>query len=183
MTNDFLAFAPISAVPADAVDISVDAATFAAADLGALREVEVDAEPAADLDALLAELPVGLADMLAEVAEVFVPADPSVAQLDELMARVGVDGLVAAMADPGLLAQVDQHAAAVRDALIGAGRDIDAEGLASYARSIEAAAHRMGRPVPGAGEAHVSGAAWHAAEWHLMRLVAVCAIADSAGLL
>jgi response regulator of citrate/malate metabolism len=41
--------------------------------------------------------------------------------LDDLMARVGVDGLAAALADAGLLAQVDQHAAAVREALRAAG--------------------------------------------------------------
>lgn len=111
------------------------------------------------------------------------PADPARALLDEMMARVGVDGLVAAHADAGLLAQVDQHAAAVRDALAHAGREIDAEGLASYAKSIVAAAERMGRPVPLAGDAYVSGPAWLAAEWHLMRLVAVCLIAESAGLL
>ncbi len=126
MTNEFLAFAPISAAPA---------------------------------------------------------VDPARALLDEMMARVGVDGLAAALGDTGLLAQVDQHAAAVRDALHHAGREVDAEGLAAYARSIVAAAHRMGRPVPEPGHAYVSGPAWLAAEWHLMRLVAVCMIAESAGLL
>jgi hypothetical protein len=111
------------------------------------------------------------------------PADPARALLDEMMARVGVDGLAAALADVGLLAQVDQHAAAVREALREAGRAADADGLAAYARSIVAAADRMGRPVPAAGRAYVSGAAWLAAEWHLMRLVAVCMIAEAAGLL
>jgi hypothetical protein len=110
-------------------------------------------------------------------------ADPARALLDEMMARVGVDGLAAALGDAGLLAQVDQHAAAVRDALRQAGRAVDAEGLAAYAKSIAAAAARMGRPVPRPGEAYVSGPAWLAAEWHLMRLVAVCMIAVSAGLL
>jgi hypothetical protein len=109
--------------------------------------------------------------------------DPARALLDEMMARVGVDGLAAALGDAGLLAEVDQHAAAVRDALHHAGREVDADGLAAYARSIVAAAHRMGRPVPEPGHAYVSGTAWLAAEWHLMRLVAVCMIAESAGLL
>ena len=111
------------------------------------------------------------------------PADPARALLDEMMARVGVDGLAAALGDAGLLAQVDQHAAAVRDALGHAGREVDAEGLAAYAKSIAAAADRMGRPVPQPGHAYLSGSAWLAAEWHLMRLVAVCMIAESAGLL
>ena len=109
--------------------------------------------------------------------------DPARALLDEMMARVGVDGLAAALGDAGLLAQVDQHAAAVRDALRAAGRAVDAEGLAAYAKSIAAAADRMGRPVPRPGHAHVSGSAWLTAEWPLMRLVAVCMIAESAGLL
>ena len=111
------------------------------------------------------------------------PADPARALLDEMMARVGVDGLAAALGDSGLLAQVDQHAAAVRDALANAGREVDAEGLAAYAKSIAAAADRMGRPIPQPGQAYVSRPAWLAAEWHLMRLVAVCMIAESAGLL
>jgi hypothetical protein len=126
MTNEFLAFAPISAAPA---------------------------------------------------------VDPARALLDEMMARVGVDGLAAALGDPGLLAEVDQHAAAVREALEHAGRAVDAEGLAAYAKSVAAAAERMGRPVPQPGQAYVSGFAWLSAEWHLMRLVAVCMIAESAGLL
>jgi hypothetical protein len=112
-----------------------------------------------------------------------VATDPARAFLDELMARVGVDGLAAALGDPGLLAQVDQHAAAVREALRGAGRAADAAGLAAYGRSVVAAAERMGRPVPQAGAAYVSGPAWLAAEWHLLRLVAVCLIAESADLL
>jgi Family of unknown function (DUF6401) len=112
-----------------------------------------------------------------------VPANPARALLDEMMARVGVDGLAAALGDPGLLAQVDQHAAAVRDALAHAGRAVDADGLAAYAKSITAAARRMRRPVPEPGHAPLTGTAWLAAEWHLMRLVAVCLIAESTGLL
>jgi hypothetical protein len=110
-------------------------------------------------------------------------ACPAQVFLDELMARVGVDGLSAALADPGLLAQVDQHAAAVREALRGAGRIADAAGLAAYGRSVAAAAERMGRPVPAAGQAYVTTPAWLRAEWHLMRLVAVCLIAETSGLL
>jgi hypothetical protein len=129
MTNEFLAFAPISAAPADAIT-----------------------------------------------------ACPARTLLDEMMARVGVDGLVAAHADAGLLAQVDQHAAAVREALHHAGRQVDADGLAGYAKSIAAAAVRISRPLPEPGRGP-TGTAWLTAEWHLMRLVAVCLIAESAGLL
>jgi hypothetical protein len=111
------------------------------------------------------------------------PVDPAHALLDEMMARVGVDGLAAALGDPGLLAQVDQHAAAVRQSLHQAGRAVDATGLAAYARSVTAAATRMGRPVPEPGHAYISGTAWLSAEWHLVRLVAVCMIAEADGLL
>src|SRR3954449_1794677 len=40
--------------------------------------------------------------------------DPATELLDEMMARVGVDALVAAFADPGLLALIDQPPAAIR---------------------------------------------------------------------
>ncbi len=109
-------------------------------------------------------------------APIAVPSDPSTAVLDEMMARVGVDGLTAAFACPGVLALVDQHAAAIRDALADSGRG-GAEGLASYARSIAAAARRSGRELPLPGDAPRTAAEWHAADWHLMRLAAVCAIA------
>jgi hypothetical protein len=100
--------------------------------------------------------------------------------LDGLMAWVGVDGLVAALRTPGLLAEIDQHAAAVRDAIAAAGREVDALTLSRYARSIAAAAHRMGRPLP---EQTLDGTDtdWSQAGWHLLRLVAVCAVADEAG--
>lgn len=124
-----------------------------------------------------------LAAIASPGAAAVVPADADRALLDDMMARVGVDGLAAALGDVGLLAQVDQHAAAVRQALHQAGRAADAPGLAAYARSICAAAERMGRPVPEPGRAYLSGTAWSAAEWHLMRLVAVCMIAESADLL
>jgi hypothetical protein len=107
--------------------------------------------------------------------------------LDNLMAWVGVDGLVAALRSPGLLAQVDQHAAAVRDAIAASGRALDAVTLSGYARSVVAAAARMGRPVPvdvadtgnllPAGPAPVLAHEWARADWPLVRLVAVCAIA------
>ncbi len=108
---------------------------------------------------------------------------PATALLDEMMARVGVDGLAAALADPGLLALVDQHAAAVRDALADAEQPISAESLAAYAKSIVFSARRMGRPVPAAGEAPTRCADWMAADFHLLRLVAVCMLADDRTLL
>jgi hypothetical protein len=105
------------------------------------------------------------------------------AYLDEMMARVGVDGLTAAFASPALLARLDQHAAAVRDALLDAGRIVDAAGLAAYARSIAAGAVRMGRPLPEPGSAPIAAADWLAAGFPLLRLAAVCLIAETEGLL
>jgi hypothetical protein len=109
--------------------------------------------------------------------------DPDTALLDEMMARVGVDGLTTAFAVPAVLARVDRHAAAVRDALADAGRRADASGLSAYAKSIAFAAKRAGRGLPEPGQAPTTGAGWLAAEWHEMRLVAVCAIADENGVL
>jgi uncharacterized protein DUF6401 len=121
----------------------------------------------------------------APISAAAVPAAlcPATTLLDEMMARVGVDGLAAAYADPGLLALVDQHAAAVRDALDDAGRPADAEALAAYAKSVAFAVRRRGETLPEAGEAPQTCAAWHQADWHLLRLVAICLVADDAGLL
>jgi hypothetical protein len=107
---------------------------------------------------------------------------PAQLVLDQLMAWVGVDGLVAALRSPGLLAAVDQHAAAVRAALRAGKGAVDADGLAGYARSVVAAAHRMGRPVPGSA---VDGVEldWSRAGWHIVRLVAICHLADEVGCL
>ena len=109
--------------------------------------------------------------------------DADTALLDEMMARVGVDGLIAAMSDVAVLAQIDQHAAAIRDALAEAGRRADRPGLAAYAKSIAFAARRAGRPLPAPGAAPICGPGWMAADWHHLRMVAVCAIADANGLL
>ncbi|WP_328476955.1 DUF6401 family natural product biosynthesis protein [Actinoplanes sp. NBC_00393] len=110
-------------------------------------------------------------------------ARPASVYLDEMMARVGVDGLAAAFAEPALLARIDQHAAAVRDALRDAGRNGDAEGLAAYARSIVAGAVRIGRPIPQPGAAPATAVEWLSAGWPLLRLVAVCMMAEAAGVL
>jgi uncharacterized protein DUF6401 len=102
--------------------------------------------------------------------------------LDDLMAWVGVDGLVAALRCPGLLATVDQHAAAVRDAVTARYGRICPAGLAGYGRSVLAAAHRHGCALPTATEP-VGDLDWSRAGWHLLRLVAVCLVADQAGCL
>lgn len=94
------------------------------------------------------------------------------------MAQLGVDGLVAALQNPGMLALVDQHVAAVRESLAAAGREVEAVSLARYARSVRAVACRHGRPLPETGEID-----WRDADWYVLRLVAVCALADAEGCL
>jgi hypothetical protein len=93
--------------------------------------------------------------------------------LDDLMAWVGVDGLVAAIRSPGLLAAIDQHTAVVRDEL--GERVTDAPALAEYARGIHATALIDGRLLP-----DPSRLDWSDAPSYLLRLVAVCALAGAA---
>jgi hypothetical protein len=99
-------------------------------------------------------------------------------QLDDLMARVGVDGLVAAMSHPGMLAAVDQHAAAVRESLRAAGKPVDAVSLAGYARSILALLDRCGHELPEPDRID-----WARAGAPVLRLVAICGLADAVGCL
>ncbi|MTK02953.1 DUF6401 family natural product biosynthesis protein [Micromonospora sp. CP22] len=83
---------------------------------------------------------------------------------------VGLDGLAAARVRPGLLAAVDQHAAAVRDSLRGDRRPLTAAALAGYADGMCAAAEEHGwRPA----EAPID---WAEADWVLLRLLAICAL-------
>jgi hypothetical protein len=98
--------------------------------------------------------------------------------LDHLMALVGVDGLVAALSSPGILAAVDQHATAVQHALRSAGKAVNPATLAGYAKSVLAVAQRCGRTLPDA-----STIVWGSADWHVMRLVGICSLADAAELL
>lgn len=99
---------------------------------------------------------------------------------EDLMARVGVDGLTVALAQPCVLAHVDQHAADIRRAVSRAGRRWSPDALVSYAASVTAAARRMGLWLPEPGEACGSRLDWLRAPWHLLRLLAVCALAEEA---
>ncbi|TDB70438.1 DUF6401 family natural product biosynthesis protein [Micromonospora sp. KC723] len=88
-----------------------------------------------------------------------------------LAASVGAGGLAAAAGSPGLLALVDQHAAAVRDSLDGDRRPLTPAALAGYAEGVRAAALEHGL-VPPAGPVD-----WSAPDWLPVRLLAVCALA------
>jgi hypothetical protein len=100
------------------------------------------------------------------------PATAAETVLDDAMAIVGIDGLVAAMATPGLMAAIDQHAAAVRESLASNGLTISPVPLAGYASSVAAAATRMGRELPDPATVD-----WSRANWFQLRLAAVCALA------
>jgi hypothetical protein len=89
-----------------------------------------------------------------------------------LMDSVGDTGLAVAGAAPGLLATVDQHAAAVRDSLRGDLRPLTEVGLAGYAHGIREAAQEHGWREP------ADPVDWTRADWVQIRLLAICALAE-----
>ncbi|MEV1328758.1 DUF6401 family natural product biosynthesis protein [Micromonospora costi] len=98
-------------------------------------------------------------------------ADSGRSTLAALAAAVGSPGLAAAADDAGLLALVDQHAAAVRESLDGDRRPLSPAVLAGYAEGVRDAALARGwRPPAGAVD-------WADPDWLLVRLLAVCALA------
>ncbi|MEV0561137.1 DUF6401 family natural product biosynthesis protein [Dactylosporangium sp. NPDC050588] len=92
--------------------------------------------------------------------------------LDRLDRRIGAAGLAAAAAIPGLLAQVDQHAAEVRELLGGNNRRPTLPALASYADGLLDGAADRGWCLP---QHDLVG--WVNADRVAIRLVAVCALA------
>ncbi|WBB81475.1 DUF6401 family natural product biosynthesis protein [Micromonospora sp. WMMD882] len=93
------------------------------------------------------------------------------ATIAALTVSIGTAGLAAAARRPGLLAQVDQHAAAVRDSLDGDRRPLTLAALAGYAEGVRAAALEHGWSPP------TGPVDWSAPDWPLTRLLAVCALA------
>ncbi|OQO93671.1 hypothetical protein B1813_03785 [Saccharomonospora piscinae] len=90
--------------------------------------------------------------------------------LDALAARLASAGLSTAGLGPGLLADVDQHAAAVRDILEADGGRAGLVELAAYAQgALDAAAERGCAPEQGP----------EPDSWIVLRLLAVCALADA----
>lgn len=87
--------------------------------------------------------------------------------LTSLIAAVGTAGLAAAHANPGLLAEVDQHAAGVRETLDGDRRPLTVAALAGYAEGLRDAAAEHGWTPPAEPD-------WSAPDWTLTRLLAVC---------
>lgn len=99
--------------------------------------------------------------------------------LDQLMARVGVDGLVAALRCPELMALVRLHASEVRSSVAWDAMTVEPVALADYAAEILADWMRAGGLLP----TDPDEIDWRQAEWYLLRLVAVCQVADESGCL
>ena len=96
--------------------------------------------------------------------------------LAQLQERVGAPGLAAAATLPGLVAVIDQHAAAVRDILSFGVEGTAVAGvvlLAGYAKGLLDQARELGwkAELP---------ATWAHADWLTTRLLAVCDLARRA---
>lgn len=113
-----------------------------------------------------------MSGLFSAVADLAAARNARVALL-ELMDTIGEPGLAVASAAPGLLAAVDQHAAAVRDSLLGDLRPLTEVALAGYAHGIREAATEHGWQEP------VDPVDWTRADWVMTRLLAVCALAGS----
>ncbi|MGH3759723.1 DUF6401 family natural product biosynthesis protein [Actinophytocola sp.] len=99
--------------------------------------------------------------------------------LDRLHEQLGVTGLAAAAAIPGLGAVVDQHAAAVRDILTAGVESSAAVAgtvlLAGYAQGVLDHVRESGMPLRVPDDA----LGWLRADWASMRLLAVCSLAKN----
>jgi hypothetical protein len=95
------------------------------------------------------------------------------AALADLTDRLGAPGLAAARARPGLLAEVDQHAAALRDLLGDQHRAPSPIGLAGYTDGLRDMAGNLGWQLPAAHRVD-----WARAPWLVVRLLAVCQLAS-----
>jgi hypothetical protein len=106
-------------------------------------------------------------------------ADTTLEWCDQLLAtlsaRVGEAGLAAAHSDPDLSAEILRHEADVRAWLGAQGLAVSRQSIAGYAAVLLAAAQRCGRVLP----SDPQGYDWSAAEWYLLRLLAICAMATA----
>jgi hypothetical protein len=90
--------------------------------------------------------------------------------LRDLMAVLGSDGIAASERLPGLLAEVDQHAAEVRDALGDGHFAPSTVALAGYAEGLIHAAEEAGWDLPATID-------WAYADWRAVRLLGICVLA------
>jgi hypothetical protein len=97
--------------------------------------------------------------------------------LAQLHDRIGLPGLAAAGVVPGLVAAVDQHAAAVRDILSfgveGSATVLGTVLLAGYAKGLIDQARELGWHF--GAPTMLTG--WTTADWITARLLAVCELA------
>jgi uncharacterized protein DUF6401 len=96
--------------------------------------------------------------------------------LNGLMIWLGEPGLAAARESVGLMSLVDQHAAAVRDALGDPAAGLGAVSLAGYAAGVRDALIEADWRVPAVAEQD-----WSKPEWPTVRLLAICSLARSHG--
>jgi hypothetical protein len=97
--------------------------------------------------------------------------------LNGLMTWLGDAGLAAAREDAGLQAEIDQHAAAVRDALGDPQHGPGAVPLAGYATGVRDALIEAQWQLPPTTELD-----WSSLEWPALRLIAICALARAGDL-
>jgi hypothetical protein len=93
-----------------------------------------------------------------------------------LSSRVGAAGSAAARIDEGLRAEVARHTTEISTWLADQGLAVSRTSIAGYAAVLLAAAQRCGRWLP----SDPQGYDWSDPEWFLVRLVALCAMAESA---
>jgi len=98
--------------------------------------------------------------------------------LYRLLDQVGGDGSDGTGLLPGVLAAVDQHAAAIRDVLGPGSGAPGLVALAGYAEGLLDTAAEGGWVAPVAPEVD-----WSVANWLLVRMRAVCALACATGYL
>jgi hypothetical protein len=96
--------------------------------------------------------------------------------LDTLASRVGEAGLAAARADAGLGAEVIRHEDEVRAWLGAQGLAVSRQSVAGYAAVLLTAAQCCGRLFPPDPQAYD----WSTPEWYLVRLLALCTMAEPA---
>jgi len=96
--------------------------------------------------------------------------------LNGLMTWLGEAGLAATATSDGLLAAVDQHSAAIRDALGDPEHGPSAISLAGYATGVRDALIEAEWQLPPMNEVD-----WSQAEWPTVRLIAICAMARAYG--
>ncbi|HET9516774.1 MAG TPA: DUF6401 family natural product biosynthesis protein [Actinoplanes sp.] len=96
--------------------------------------------------------------------------------IDTLDTRIGAAGRAAARRDGGLRAELARHQSEINDWLDDQGLAVTRASIAGYSAVLLAAAQRCGRWLPDDAD----GYDWCDPEWFLVRLVALCLMAESA---